>query len=659
MHPEFQSPTSHAAVAWGRKPSAKRAQLWASLTGQAVVHMEDGFLRSYAPGPAFPALSWVVDEEGVHYDCTRPSQLETLLNSTQDVSVPQQGVALQFMLQHRLSKYNHAPALLLEETCSSEAVLVVDQTYGDLSVTYGAANACTFQHMLQAALAENPDATIYLKTHPQTSSGHKRGYLTHVPPHPRVVLLTQATNPMQLLAQMRRVYVVSSTMGFEALLMGKPVVCFGVPWYAGWGATDDRCTPSPAASRRTRKRCVSELFAAAYLHYSRYLNPITHQRGGVMDVMPWLVLQQQTAVQWHGPRLDQRWVFVGMQRWKRAHMRQFFGLHPELLAFDAPLLAGDQALHWGVDAPDNAWRVEDGFVRSVGLGSDLIPPMSLVLDKQGMYFDPTRPSDLEHLLQHQAFTPQELHEAQAVREFIVAHGITKYNLEPLTAVSWPSMDQRVLLVVGQVEDDASVRLGCTSLKTNLGLLQAVRLAHPDAFIVYKPHPDVATGNRKGRVALKQALRWADHVESHASVVTCIAACDELHTLTSLSGFDALLRGKPVTTYGLPFYAGWGLTTDKALFPASCLARRTRQLSLDELVAGALLRYPIYWDHALKGVTTCMAVLLRIQAQRDALQAQGRLHLLKHGFWRRILRKLKNWLAIGSSARKVAFAQIKL
>ena len=175
MHPEIQSPTSHAAVAWGRKPSAKRAQLWASLKGQAVVHMEDGFLRSYAPGPAFPALSWVEDQQGVHYDCTRPSQLETLLNSGQDMSVPQQDDVLQFMLQHRLSKYNHAPAHLLGETFSREAVLVVDQTYGDLSVTYGAANARTFQYMLQAALAENPDATIYVKTHPQTASGQKRG----------------------------------------------------------------------------------------------------------------------------------------------------------------------------------------------------------------------------------------------------------------------------------------------------------------------------------------------------------------------------------------------------------------------------------------------------------------------------------------------------
>ena len=656
--------------------------------GKAVVHLEDGFLRSYQPGAAYPALSLVVDAQGVHYDCTRPSQLETLLNSLQDVTLPLQEEALKFLLQHRLSKYNHAPLMdvrllrgyaprnddggLLrgyaprnDRHCErseatqarhcerSEAILVIDQTFGDLSVTYGAATPQTFQHMLQAALAENPEATVYVKTHPETSAGNKRGYLTHVPPNPRVVLLTQTTNPMQLLQHMDKVYVVSSTMGFEALLMGKPVVCFGVPWYAGWGATVDRCPDSPAAPRRTRQRSVSELFAAAYLHYANYLNPITHQRGEVMDVMPWLLLQQQTAQLWHGPKLNQRLVFMGMRRWKRLHMQQFFGLHPELIAFDAPLQAGDQAVHWGVDAPDNAWRVEDGFVRSVGLGSDLIPPMSLVVDKRGMYFDPTRPSDLEHLLHHHNFSADELQEAQAVRQFIVTHGITKYNLEPLTTVVWQSSGQQVLLVVGQVEDDASIRLACTFIKTNLGLLQAVRLAYPQAFIVYKPHPDVATGNRAGRLNMLLALQWADHVEDHASVVSCINACDALHTLTSLSGFDALLRGKPVTTYGLPFYAGWGLTTDLAGQGGDvprCFSRRTRRLSLDELVAGTLLRYPLYWDHELKGATTCMAVLLRIQAQRDTLLAQGRLHHLKDGYVRRLFRKLRNLLGIASSLR---------
>jgi capsular polysaccharide export protein len=70
----------------------------------------------------------------------------------------------------------------------------------------------------------------------------------------------------------------------------------------------------------------------------------------------------------------------------------------------------------------------------------------------------------------------------------------------------------------------------------------------------------------------------------------IGAVDEVHTLTSLCGFEALLRGKRVVVYGQPFYAGWGLTIDLAP-----IARRQRHLSLDQLVAGALILYPRYLD----------------------------------------------------------------
>src|SRR4051812_4800189 len=44
-------------------------------------------------------------------------------------------------------------------------------------------------------------------------------------------------------------------------------------------------------------------------------------------------------------------------------------------------------------------RVEDGFLRSVGLGADLVSPLSWVFDDQGIYFDPRQPSALESLLQ--------------------------------------------------------------------------------------------------------------------------------------------------------------------------------------------------------------------------------------------------------------------
>jgi capsular polysaccharide export protein len=199
------------------------------------------------------------------------------------------------ILRLKLSKYNHTQDL---NDCmlgfdDAARVLVIDQTYGDMSVECGGAFPQSFADMLDAALAENPEATIYLKTHPEVNSGSKKGYLTHIQDSDRIVMIREDVNPIDLIQKMDKVYVVTSQMGFEALMCGKPVVCFGVPWYAGWGVTDDRVKDSPAWARRTKKRTVDELFAAAYLHYTRYLNPFTHERGTIFDVIEWLVLQKK------------------------------------------------------------------------------------------------------------------------------------------------------------------------------------------------------------------------------------------------------------------------------------------------------------------------------------------------------------------------------
>lgn len=669
-HELRETQVAQAVVAWGRKPSARLAARLAQKRRLPLVQLEDGFLRSFGTGEHFPAMSLVVDAQGIYYDCTAPCALESMLNSSADVMAglaDEVARAKALVLDHRLSKYNHAPDWgdclqpnprpEGEGTDAGEVgvrrVLVVDQTAGDLSVALGGAQAATFVAMLAAARSENPQATIYVKTHPEVTSGRKGGYLTQVQDDARTVVLRQAINPLSLIEHMDRVYVVTSTMGFEALLAGKPVTVFGLPWYAGWGATDDRQT----CSRRSRQRSVDELFAAAYFHYTRYLNPVTHQRGSIFDVIDWLVRQRQATGLDTGKKTPRSMICLGFGRWKAAYIKPLLSLSPERVHFvpnteaAAPLqpVPGDALVFWGATEPTGAaalahqtgaqlLHMEDGFVRSVGLGSDLIPPLSLVLDGRGIYFDPRQPSDLEHLLGTAAFTEDELAMARKVRAFMVAHGITKYNLEPREAVTWPSGDKLVVLVPGQVEDDASIRFGCTDIKTNLGLLQAARRAHPDAFVVYKPHPDVMSGNRAGQLALAQALPWADHVEARLSVVSCIAACDVVHTMTSLTGFDALLRGKRVVVYGQPFYAGWGLTDD-VLKVGVAFARRKRRLSLDELVAGTLLRYPIYWDPDLKGYTTCEAVLHRVVETRSALEASGGLEKLRLGYGRRQLRKL--------------------
>lgn len=678
----FRPKGDETVVGWGLKPTTDVARHYANRHGLPYVALEDGFLRSYGTGDGFAPLSMVVDDLGIYYDSRSPSRLEALLNSSSDLLVDIESsvdAALDVIGQARLSKYNHAPLIPIEALSAlpnndamkrAGRVMVVDQTIGDMSVVCSQANAQTFQAMLRAARQENPQALIYVKTHPEVSAGRKAGYLTDVQDDERTIVVRQKANPASLFAQMDRVYVVSSTLGFEALLAGCAVTCFGVPWYAGWGVTDDR----QACTRRHQRRSVRELFAAAYIHYSRYLDPVTRQRGQIADATAWLAQQMAMADQVHGAGRRGRVFAVDFARWKAFNLKPMLGLESEHVHFvslaqvlagsgglevaaglvepagSVQLAADDTLLWWGAFVPEalqarasqagaRLQRVEDGFVRSVGLGSDMIRPQSLVFDSRGMYFDPRQPSDLEHLLNTAVFDAHELRRAAQARAFVVRHGLTKYNMEPRASLDWPRDGRPVLLVPGQVEDDASIRLGCTTIRTNLGLLAAVRADAPGALIVYKPHPDVLSGNRLGRLHLKQALRLADVVQTDASVIDCIEACDEVHTMTSLTGFDALLRGKIVVTYGQPFYAGWGLTVDRC-DAAVAFARRQRRLSLDALVAGVLLRYPVYWDWTLRGYTRCEAVLHRLREERTALMRSGQLSHLNHGVVRRLVRKTK-------------------
>lgn len=638
-----------AFAGWGAKASGQRAERLAERYRTGCLRLEDGFLRSFGLGKHFPPLALVVDELGIYYDATRPSSLEQMLESERNLLDGCEALvdeAWHLILEHGLSKYNHAPDLDsgLAGDNAVERVLVVDQTRGDLSVTLGGGSAQSFADMLTAALDENPHARIYVKTHPEVSSGHKGGYLTDLRDDARVVVLRETVSPMSLLRHMDKVYVVTSQLGFEAMLAGKPVTCFGTPYYAGWGATDDRLS-SP---RRTRARTTREIFAAAYVHYSRYLDPVTHAQGSILDVIDFLIRQRVYARTAPG-----RTICVGFPRWRQYNLGPILSLNPNRVVFckDSPALAevdpgrADRIVLWGRTPPagvetlaqehgSELLRMEDGFVRSVGLGSDLIRPQSVVLDARGIYFDPGQESDLEHMLNHAEISDAELMRARTLRVFIQGNRITKYNIDSNDRLIVPDDRRQVVLVPGQVEDDASIQYGCAEVRTNLELLKATRARHPDAWIVYKPHPDVVSRNRRGSLAWGEAQGLADQIETRLSVVSCIEASDVVHTMTSLTGFDALLRGKQVVVYGRPFYSGWGVTDD-VLTPW----RRDRTRTLDELVACVLLRYPLYWDWTLRGYTTCEAVLNRVLEERVRIERSGDLARLQKGYIRRQFRKL--------------------
>lgn len=629
----LSSPRALSAVAgWGLKPTARRARAFAARQGLPYLGLEDGFLRSFglAAAGASP-LSLVVDDLGVYYDATRPSRLEQLLNEGpfSPALLAEAERALELLRREGLSKYNQAldaPAGVLGEA-PGRRVLVVDQTAGDASIRYGLASESTFGRMLEAARGENPDATIFVKTHPDVLAGKKRGCLDPRAAPTGVRWIAEDWHPHSLLAYFDRVYVVTSQMGLDALLVGKPVTCFGMPFYAGWGLTDDRA----ACPRRTARRTLPELVVAGFIAYPRYVRPETGSPGTFFDVAEFVARQKRMA------RVIQGRVFcLGFQYWKRAHVRPFFGsgARPVFVRDVAQARAigiqeGEAIAVWGQrDTPEvqtlaetlgsPLWRVEDGFVRSVGLGSDFVPPLSLALDRRGIYFDPSRACDLERLLNGAELSATVMERAKRVRAFICANRITKYNVDDLRPLQLRNSGSLVVLVPGQVEGDASIIKGAGSIRTNAALLQRVRERRSDAFVVYKPHPDVLAWNRRGWLRELRNRGLCDHVETRLSVVSCIEAADEVHTMTSLAGFDALLRGRPVFTYGSPFYAGWGLTEDEVDHPT-----RRRRLTLDELVASALLLYPRYWDPKSGGFVDVETILQRIVDVRDSLFLKGK------------------------------------
>ncbi|MEM7505808.1 MAG: capsular polysaccharide biosynthesis protein [Pseudomonadota bacterium] len=578
-------------AAWGQRPVSHRARWVARQSGAALLTIEDGFLRSVHPGvTGEPTLSLVIDDLGIYYDASRPSRLEVLVQTGEED--PEAGALIARIREIGLSKYT--PMGRAESALPTPGyVLIIDQTRGDSSIAGAGADAATFTEMLAAARAENPGRPIVIRAHPDCSVSAKTGHFQPRDLLSEETLLSDPMNPWPLIEGAAKVYTVSSQLGFEAVLAGKDVHCFGLPFYAGWGLTQDRQT----CPRRGQARSVAQVFTAAYRDYPIYYDPYRDRLTGLSETIETLGCLSR---QWGGP--SKNLILTGFRTWKRRHTLRFA---PPLAASarftDDPTEAGaiaqrTDAVHWvwASKMPESPLatptiRVEDGFLRSIGLGAELVDAASLVFDDLGIYYDPRHQSRLEVLIAKAAdLTLRERKRADALILRINETGISKYNQGAAPQIDIPH-GQQVILVPGQVEDDASVRLGCGEIRTNRALLQAARAANPDAFLIYKPHPDVEAGLRPGAIDQPDA-RLADHVAEGTAPAPLISLADQIWTLTSLMGFEALLRGKQVTCLGLPFYAGWGLTEDQMACP-----RRLARSDLTTLVHAALIAYPRYLD----------------------------------------------------------------
>lgn len=625
-------------IGWGNRPTTKKACQMAAQKGVPFIALEDGFLRSLGLGDE-PPLSLCVDDLGIYYDIATPSCLEQYILSREKISQEDQQQArhaIDLIIQNKLSKYNLAPSFRLPETQfgvsqnNQPKVLVIDQTVGDVSIAGAKSDENTFTQMFQAACEENPNAQIIVKTHPDVFTGKRQGYLTEIAQKQGVMLLYDNANPIDLLQQVDKVYCVCSHMGFEALMCGKSVTVFGAAWYAGWGLTDDR-HPEIAQLQSTKRRTdrtLLQLFAAAYFDYCRYVNT-NGVRCSLFDIINYLIQIKNLHTLLRGEVYC-----VGFSLWKKAAAVPYFRLPECRVHFVSSihkikdLSKKPKIVVWGIKnkaaeqfAAANhlpLLRMEDGFLRSVGLGSNLVAPLSLVFDDAGIYFDPNRPSRLENILQNYQFNNKNQQDTQVLIELLQKNKISKYNIQG-AEIAPNAAGKRVLLVPGQVEDDMSVQLGSPNIRTNLDLLKTVRKHNANAYIIYKPHPDVLSGNRVGHIPPDECHKYADEMAANADVFACIEAADEVHTMTSLTGFEALIRGKTVHCYGLPFYAGWGLTVDEV----AC-ERRNRCLELWQLVWATLIAYPAYiHPHTHRFITAETAALCLLAQKQNT--GGGKIH----------------------------------
>ena len=617
--PFGEQPVAALAGREGRT-SASRAKELAASHNLPYLALEDGFLRSMAlPGRDAPTCSLIADDTGLFYDAGRPSRLENLLNASgweTPYLMAEADRALHAMLGARLSKYNHAPHASPYQLCTPSnrtRILVIDQWEGDPKVTLGMADADTFRLMLEQACRAHPGAAVFVKPHPFTLAGRKRGYLAALAAEYGVRVIEHDFSAPSLLAQADEVYTVSSLMGFEALLQGKPVHCFGLPFYAGWGLTRDRA----ACPRRTRKRGAAEIFAAAYLLCSRYVNPVTGEACTIHEIIRLLAGQRRqndanrgyaACLGFSGRAVRKTGYFL----WSTDGNMQFFR--------DAASAVGEAAVRKKTSGharvvvrasqePDDLaarcaaaslplLRTAWGILRPPTENADALP-LSLAQDSLGMYYDASRPSGLERILSDSPLlnAPDMLARARALREAMLplyARPVPERDpeaaamLEELDRADAARGDRPLVVVAGQLVaaprgKDSRVE----GHEREEEMLRFLRRKNPDALLAR------AVFGRPGHRARKWEPGPEDlrlRLPDPGPLLHRAARITALHTVDSLAGFYALLYGIPVHTWGTPFYAGWGLTNDALAF-----SRRTRILTLDALVAGCLILYPSYYD----------------------------------------------------------------
>lgn len=591
------------AVVWGldKNEVNKLAEEEAIKKNIPILRLEDGVFRSYSLTE--DSYSLYKSKSGIYYNALAPSEFEDILNSNWQIKEYEEdyyNLCVELIRKYNISKYNDGKDFDLNKLKKNDNknLLLIDQTYGDKSVEFGLGKEEDFSLMLNNAL-KREGVNVYIKIHPEVVIGKKQGYLLKEieklrnEDKSKIILLKDNENVPSIIEYMDEIHVVTSQVGFDALLRNKKVICYGVPFYSNWGITEDY----KKIERRTKKRTIKDVFVVISLKLTEYINPFTKRRGELLDVLEYISLQKRHS------KLKEV-TFFKTKLWKKTVLEKFLFCEKSNFIKEERLLKNNiEVATWGykeeLQKIKNLISIEDGFLRSSGLGSDIEDPLSLVIDTKGIYFNPKKESDLEYMINNEVLTKHEKQIGLKLIRELTKSKVTKYNVgSELDSknIKLENPKKKINLVVGQVEDDASIKLGSVSVKNDFELVEKVCSLKNGEVILYKPHPDVVSGNRKITITPEETVEKLQkkypknriYLEKNGNIVDCFDLADEVHVITSTSGLEALLRNKKVNTYGLPFYGGYGLTNDMEKYP-----RYRRFISKEELAYYCYGIYPRY------------------------------------------------------------------
>jgi capsular polysaccharide export protein len=236
--------------------------------------------------------------------------------------------------------------------------------------------------------------------------------------------------------------------------------------------------------------------------------------------------------------------------------------------------------------------LEDGFIRSFGLGVEGSPSFSIVKDDVGVYYDASTQSKLENILNSYDFKSdiELMRRAKEAKELIVKYQISKYNKFEDVDLTYLDDNREKVLIVAQTAGDSSLKYGFGDRFTTKEMIDDAIRENPKHSIYIKIHPDVICGKKRSDIELKDIPKECYIINKSINPLKLLRYFDKVYTKTSGMGMEALLLNREVHCYGVPFYAGWGVTKDRL----KC-KRRDRELETNEIFAGAYILYSEYFN----------------------------------------------------------------